>query len=220
MNVSDAVARRTSIRAFRPDPVSREQILSLLEKAGRAASGGNLQPWRVHALSGGPLEELKARATANPAGEAPEYQVYPEALWDPYRRRRTECGEDLYATIGIAREDRAGRLRQLSKNAQLFGAPVGLFVCLDRRLGPPQWADLGIFLQTLMLLAIEGGLSTCAQEYWSRYPQTLATLLDLPSGEMVFCGIALGYAAEHPINTLRTRREPVSEWAVLRGFDE
>ncbi|GGC92713.1 nitroreductase [Chelatococcus reniformis] len=219
MDVSEAVARRISVRAFTPEPVPKHRVLSLLAKAGQAPSGGNLQPWRVHALTGPPLEELKARATANPAGEAPAYQVYPPGLWDPYRRRRSECGEDLYATIAIARQDRAGRLRQLAENGRLFGAPVGLFVSLDRRLGPPQWADLGIFLQTLMLLAVADGLSTCAQEYWSQYPQTLAELLDLPAEEMVFCGIALGYAAEHPINGLRTRREPLAAWAALHGFD-
>ncbi len=219
MNVTEAVERRISVRSFRSDPVSSQQVLTLLEKASRAPSGGNLQPWRVHALTGAPLAELRQRAVANPLGEPPEYEVYPGSLWDPYRRRRFECGEDLYATIGIPREDRAGRLQQLARNALLFGAPVGLFFSLDRRLGPPQWADLGMFIQTVMLLAVEDGLSTCAQEYWSRYPRTLADLLKLPAEQMVFCGMALGYADDHPINTLRTRRDPASDWATLLGFD-
>lgn len=219
MNVSEAVARRISVRAFKPDPVSSRQVLSLLEKAARAPSGGNLQPWRVHALSGAPLAQLRERAVANPLGEPPEYDVYPDKLWDPFRRRRFECGEDLYATVGIPREDKAARLQQLARNALLFGAPVGLFFTLDRRLGPPQWSDLGMFIQTVMLLAVEEGLSSCAQEYWSRYPKTLADLLALPPEEMVFCGLALGYADDHPINTLRTRRDPVSEWASFHGFD-
>lgn len=219
MNITEAIERRISVRSFKSDPVSSRQVLTLLEKAARAPSGGNLQPWRVHALTGAPLGKLRERAVANPLGEPPEYQVYPDSLWDPYRRRRFECGEDLYATIGIPREDRAGRLQQLARNALLFGAPVGLFFSIDRRLGPPQWADLGMFIQTLMLLAVEDGLSTCAQEYWSRYPKTLADLLDLPAEEMVFCGMALGYADEHPINTLRTGRDPASDWATFLGFD-
>lgn len=219
MNITEAIERRISVRSFRSDPVSSQRVLTLLEKAARAPSGGNLQPWRVHALTGAPLEELRERAVANPLGEPPEYQVYPDSLWDPYRRRRFECGEDLYAAIAIPREDRAQRLQQLARNALLFGAPVGLFFSLDRRLGPPQWADLGMFIQTVMLLAVEDGLSTCAQEYWSLYPRTLADLLELPAEEMVFCGMALGYADDHPINTLRTRRDPVSDWATFLGFD-
>ena len=219
MNVREAVERRISIRSFKPDPLSRQQVVDLIEKAGRTPSGGNLQPWRVYVLTGTPLNELRARVASNPFGEPPEYQVYPNSLWEPYRRRRFECGEDLYATIGIPREDRAGRLQQLARNGLLFGAPVGVFFCLERRLGPPQWADLGMFIQTVMLLATEEGLATCAQEYWSRYPKTLAELLGLPDEEMVFCGMALGYADEHAINTLRTRRDPASDWTILRGFE-
>src|SRR5688572_19773457 len=204
MNVSEAIERRVSIRAFRPDPVDRTVVAEILERAARAPSGGNLQPWRVYALAGAPLAELKALVAANPMGEKPEYDVYPANLWEPFRTRRWQNGEDLYATIGIPREDKAGRLRQLAKNGEFFGAPVGLFFALDRKLGPPQWADLGMYMQNVMLLAVERGLDTCPQEYWARYPETVATFVGLPDDHMLFSGMALGYRdAAHPINTLR-----------------
>ncbi len=221
MNVTQAVAQRVSIRAFKPDPVPGALVREILQAAARAPSGGNLQPWRVQALAGAPLEALKEKVRANPFGERPEYDVYPPNLWEPFRTRRFQCGEDLYATIGIPREDKAARLTQLAKNGELFGAPVGLFFSLDRKVGPPQWADVGMFMQTVMLLATERGLSTCAQEYWARYPQTLAEVLNLPEDHMIFSGMALGYADEAaPINTLRTRRDPFEAWAEMRGFDE
>ncbi|OHB40727.1 MAG: NADH dehydrogenase [Phenylobacterium sp. RIFCSPHIGHO2_01_FULL_70_10] len=221
MNVTQAVAQRVSIRAFKPDPVSGALVREILEAAARAPSGGNLQPWRVHALAGAPLEALKAKVRANPFGETPEYDVYPPNLWEPFRTRRFQCGEDLYATIGIPREDKAARLAQLAKNGELFGAPVGLFFSLDRKVGPPQWSDVGMYMQTVMLLATERGLSTCAQEYWARYPQTLAETLSLPQDHMIFSGMALGYADEAaPINTLRTRRDPFELWADMRGFED
>src|SRR5476649_2002086 len=115
MNVSDAVERRISVRAFRPDPVPGEVVREILEAAGRAPSGGNLQPWRVHALAGEPLAALKREAMASLAGggETPEYEVYPANLWDPFRTRRYENGEDLYASIGIPRENKPARLMQL-----------------------------------------------------------------------------------------------------------
>lgn len=220
MNVSDAVAARVSVRAFKPDPVPAVLLRDLLEKAHRAPSGGNLQPWRVHAIAGEPLEALKAQVGANLGGEQPEYDVYPENLWDPFRTRRFECGEDLYATLGIPREDKPARLRQLFKNTQFFGAPVGIFFSLDRKLGPPQWADVGMYMQTLMLLAVEAGLATCAQEFWARYPKTVGDFLELPDDHMLFSGMALGYADEAaPINGLRTRRDPFDVWAQMRGFD-
>lgn len=220
MNVTDAVDRRVSVRAYLDRPVSGELVRELLLAAQRAPSGGNLQPWRVHALTGAPLEGLKAKVAANLAGETPEYDVYPPDLWDPFRTRRFQCGEDLYATIGIPREDKPARLQQLFKNTQLFGAPVGLFFSLDRKLGPPQWSDVGMYMQTLMLLATERGLATCAQEFWARYPKTVAEHLALPDDHMLFSGMALGWPDDTaPINTLRTRRDPFEVWAEMRGFE-
>jgi len=221
MTVAHAVERRISVRAFRPDPVPEPLVRGILEAALRAPSGGNLQPWRVHVLAGEPLVALKADARARLAqgGDAPEYEVYPANLWDPLRTRRFECGEDLYAAIGIPREDKPARLAQLAKNADLFGAPVGLFFTLDRRVGPPQWSDVGMFMQTIMLLAVEAGLDTCAQEFWARLHRAVAAAIPIGETEMLFCGMALGWRDEtHPINTLRTRRGAFDEMVTLRGF--
>ncbi len=219
MNVTEAIATRTSIRAFLPEAPDAVVVRQILQTAARSPSGGNLQPWRVYALAGQPLADLKADVAANPFGETPEYDVYPPNLWDPFRTRRFENGEDLYRSIGIPREDKAARLRQLARNGELFGAPVGLFFCLDRKLGPPQWSDLGMYMQTVMLLATERGLDTCAQEYWARYPQTVAKHLGLPEDHMLFSGMALGWRdPEAPINTLRSQRDDFDLWAELKGF--
>lgn len=220
MNVSEAVERRISVRAFKPDPVPGALVAEILAQASRAPSGGNLQPWRVYALSGLPLQDLKAAAAANPFGETPEYDVYPPNLWDPFRTRRFQNGEQLYASVGAPREDKRARLGWLARNAELFGAPVGLFFCLDRKLGPPQWSDVGMYMQTVMLLAVERGLDTCAQEYWARYPQTLALHLGLPEDHMVFSGMALGYRdPDHAINGWRSERDPADVWCELKGFE-
>ena len=222
ISVSQAVDQRRSVRAFRGDPVPAEIVRDILERAARAPSGGNLQPWRVYALAGEALERFKALAAERLAAqprEEPEYHVYPPELWEPFRSRRFQAGADLYATIGIEREDRQGRLAQFAKNAQFFGAPVGLFFCLERRLGPPQWSDLGMYMQTVMLLAVERGLATCAQEYWAALPRTVAEFLQLPQDHMLFSGMALGYEDQTAsINTLRTRREVFEDFAQMRGF--
>jgi nitroreductase len=225
MKVSEAVNQRISVRAFRPDAPPRTLVEDILRRAARAPSGGNLQPWRVHVLAGEPLAALLtdvAGILADPSRrETPEYDVYSKELWDPLRARRFQAGEDLYAALGVPREDRAGRLAQFANNFRLFGAPVGLFFTLDRRVGPPQWSDLGMLMQTVMLLAVEAGLDTCAQEAWSQFPQTLARHLELGEQEMLFSGMALGYRdSNHPINSLRTRREALEDFAVIRGFSE
>ena len=221
MDVSEAVARRISIRAFKPDPVPRDAVADILLRAAQAPSGGNLQPWRVYALAGEPLTEFKALVAANPFGETPEYAVYPPDLWEPFRTRRWQNGEDLYATIGIPREDKPARLRQLARNGEFFGAPVGIFFLLDRKLGPPQWADLGMYMQNVMLLAVERGLDTCPQEYWARYPETVARAVGLDDDHMLFSGMALVYRdPEHPINRLRASRDPFELWGELLGFED
>ncbi|MEP6966652.1 MAG: nitroreductase [Pseudomonadota bacterium] len=219
MDVSEAAARRMSVRAFRPDLVPGSVVREILEAARGAPSGGNLQPWRVYALAGAPLAEFKALIARTPM-EAPEYDVYPPNLWEPFRTRRYQCGEDLYGAIGIGREDRPARFAQLARNLDFFGAPVGLFFCLDRKLGPPQWADVGMYMQTVMLLAVERGLDTCAQEFWARYPKTVAAFVDLPDDHMVFSGMGMGYRDEAAaINAWRTRRDPFEAWGEMRGFE-
>ena len=221
MDVSEAVAHRISVRAFKPDAVPAALVRDILEAAHRAPSGGNLQPWRVHALTGEPLAALKTAAAAalmSGADEA-EYDVYPPNLWDPFRTRRYQNGEDLYTSIGIPREDKGARLRQLARNVELFGAPVGLFFTLDRKLGPPQWADVGMYMQTVMLLAVERGLDTCAQEFWARVPKTVGPALGLADDHMLFSGMALGWRDEaHPINGWRSGRDAFEVFAEMRGF--
>ena len=223
MNVSEALASRMSCRAFLPTPVPEATVRSILDAAKQSPSGGNLQPWRVYALAGEPLKEflalVRGKLPMNPRGEGSEYDIYPTGLWEPYRSRRFKCGEDMYATIGVTRDDKFARLLQFARNYEFFGAPVGLFFCLDRRMGPPQWSDLGMYMQSVMLLAREHGLHTCAQEAWSVWYRTVGEFLKLPPELMLFSGMALGYRDESaPINALRTDRAPLEEFAELRGF--
>jgi len=223
LNVSEAIDSRMSCRAFLPTAVPESTVRTLLSQASRAPSGGNLQPWIVHVLTGAPLTELvrvvAAKAADQPLGEGSEYNVYPPNLKEPYRTRRFKVGEDLYATLGIPREDKPARLRQYGRNAQFFGAPVGLFFCIDRIMGPDQWADVGMFMQNVMLLAREHGLHTCPQEYWAGWYRTVGEFLGLAPELMLFCGLALGYRDDSaPVNRLRTDRAPVEEFASFRGF--
>lgn len=221
MDVTEAVLRRRSVRAFKPDPIEASVVREMLETAARAPSGGNLQPWRVDALAGAPLAELKALAVERWAagGEPTQYDIYPPNLWEPFRSHRFGAGEDLFATIGVPREDREARLRHGARNALFFDAPVGLLFSLDRRLGPPQWADVGMYMQTLMLLAVERGLDTCPQEFWSLLPDTAGAFLNLPAEQILFAGMALGLRDDNaPVNTLRTRRAPFEDFAEMRGF--
>jgi nitroreductase len=225
MLVSAAIDSRMSCRAFLDTPVPKATVVAILEAAKRAPSGGNLQPWRVDVLTGEPLAKfvaiIREKLLTQPLGEGSEYHVYPPNLHEPYRSRRFKCGEDLYATISIERTNKPERVRQFARNYEFFGAPVALFFSVDRRMGVDQWADVGMFMQNIMLLAREHGLHTCAQEAWAVWYKTVGEYLQLPADHMLFCGMALGYRDENaPINTLRTDRAALQEFATLRGFGD
>lgn len=218
MKVAEAVAARFSARAFLDRPVPLATVRRILDRARQAPSGGNLQPWQVSVVAGRPLQALigrvRGRAAEVPQGEPREYEVYPPDLHEPYRTRRYHCGEDLYAALGIPREDKPARLRQFAKNLSAFGAPMVLFFSIDRAMGRNQWAHLGMFMQTVMLLAVEEGLATCPQEAWSAFHRTVAEFIGLPDEQLFYCGMAVGYAdPDDPVNQWRTGRAPLEDIA-------
>ncbi len=219
MELTEAIKNRRTCRAFTSEPVSQQLLEEVLELAARAPSNGNLQPWKVYAVIGERLSALKADAVKRidtQGWETPEYLVYPSPLKEPYRTRRFAVGEALYKTIGVARDDKAGRHAQFAKNAALFGAPLGLFFYIDRSMNQGQWMDLGMFIQTLMLLLEERGVATCAQGYWTGLHLTLAKHIEPPEELMLACGMAVGYAdTGSDINSLRSEREVLSEFVTF-----
>ena len=214
MDVTTAIQARISARDFLADPVADATLRQLLVDASYAPSGGNLQPWRIYVVNGESMARLREYLPTQPPLEAGEYDIYPKALTEPYRTNRFTIGEQMYATLGIARDDKQGRFQQFARNGDFFGAPAALFCFIDRQMGPPQWSDLGMFLQTFMLLAVERGLATCAQEYWSVRHGAIASFVGAPENEMLFCGMSIGYAdPAAPVNSLRSERMSLDQWA-------
>ena len=187
MDVTEAVYKRKSIRGFLSTPVLDDELAMLLNKAARAPSGGNVQPWRIYVLNGSRMDDFKTHLENFSLSES-EYPIYPPKLEEPYRTNRFELGEEMYELLGIPREDKAARLANMSKNYDFFGAPAAFFCFIDRSMGAAQWSDLGMFLQTFMLLAEETGLGTCPQEAWAMHHQAVSELVSAPENEMLFCG--------------------------------
>jgi nitroreductase len=224
VKVSEALASRFSCRAYLDKPVPLDIVRKVIEQSLRAPSGGNLQPWKVQVLTGEPLKAMVADVQAaladHPTGDRPAYQIYPEPLKEPYHSRRFQCGADLYNALGITRDNRPGRIQQFQKNFAFFGAPVAVMLLVDKTMGAPQWADLGAFMQSVLLSACEHGLHTCPQEAWAMFEPIVRRHLALPDELMVFCGIALGYGdLDHPINQWRTTRATLEEVAEFKGFE-
>jgi nitroreductase len=218
--VDHAIVTRQSIRAFLPTPVPRATIEEILAIASRAPSGTNTQPWKVTVLTGAARERLSAAITA--AYDDPEqrkqhteeYAYYPTRWADPYLARRRKIGWDLYALLGIGRDDKARMHAQHGRNYRFFDAPVGMIFTVDRIMEQGSWLDYGMFLQNIMVAARARGLDTCPQAAFTQFHRVIAQELALPANEMVVCGMSLGYADMSKVeNTLATEREPVAGFA-------
>jgi len=221
VQVSDAIAERRSVRGYLDKPVDKDLLETLAIKAARAATGGNIQPWHIDVVQGDAMTELKTIMRGKlerGETETPGYDIYPKDMTDYAKARTFGIGEALYGALGIPREDKAARKRWFARNFQFFGAPAAYFCTIDRRMGPPQWADCGMYLQNLMLLGVEVGLATCPQECWAVYPDTIEKFLGTPSERMLFCGVAIGYEDKNEAaNTLHAPRAASEEWLTIRS---
>ncbi len=220
MDVYEAVHSRRAVRAFSSEPVAKEVLARVLAAAAQAPSSGNLQPWQVFVVTGEPLAELKRRATARAAagdpGDEREYPMYPAALGSPYRDRFAAAAAQRYRALGIDRDDPARPTKIATWNAEAFGAPVVLFCYLDRTMGPGQWADMGIHLQTVLLLLRAEGLHSCPQVMWTMFRTTVSEMVGAGDELLLYCGVSVGFEKEG-VPRLRTGRADLSETVTFIG---
>jgi nitroreductase len=225
LSVTDALHRRRSVRAFTGEPVDPAVLEAVFAAAQRAPSGGNLQPWQATLVTGAAWQTVQdavaARIAMGREGYQAEYDIYPKGLTDPWDSRRFGVGEALYAALGIPREDKPARLGQFMENYRGFGAPVMLFLHCSRIMGPPQWSDMGMWLQSVMLLLVEHGLASCPQECWAMYGATVRETLGLGEEQILFTGLAIGHAdVDAAVNQWPVPRVGLDEVIDWRGFDQ
>jgi nitroreductase len=224
ISVSRTLRSRVSIRAYTSEAPSIETVHEILDAARWSPSGGNMQPWKVIAVAGQARDEVCELAhrtlATNPAGEEGDYPVQPDDLHPRLRERRLVVAKQRYAVMGIERDDKAARAAAVARNYDFWGAPVGLFFVTYRDLVHSQWAHLGMFIQSVVLVAEQKGLGSCVQEAWAKVRESLRCHFGLPSEEMIYCGMALGYADKsQPINAFRSTREPVTNFVTTLGFE-
>ena len=221
MNVSEALNTRKSTRAFLPKLVDKAIIDRILSAARHAPSGTNTQPWQVAVVTGDTKQQLCQEletAFHNQVDRKMDYHYYPEEWVDPYKSRRKACGLQMYSTLKITREDKQRQLDQWAANYRAFDAPVMLLFFMDGIMQTGSFLDYGLFLQSVMLMAVEEGLATCPQAALGEYPAIVKTKLGYPDDSILMCGMALGYEdKEALVNSYRTPREEVETFT--RYFD-
>lgn len=219
MDVTTAMQTRRSVRGYLPRPVPEASLRAIFERAQRAPSWCNIQPWRVWLASGAKRDELVAELitaarTSMPSPDAPFPGDYPE----PYGTHRRHCGKALYEAMGVRRDDGPARLAAWMRNYEAFDAPHVAIVGIDRRFSIYGALDLGCWLQSVMLLAVEEGVSTCAQAALAAFPEVPRRVLGITADVQILCGISLGY--EDPAakaNECRTTRDPLEQNVTFVG---
>lgn len=220
-SVTQAVLTRRSIRAFQDKLVPLDTLRQVMDTARWVPSGCNFQPWEGAILTGEPLRELQALMRAAAPQDPKEYswsdpEVLPECL-----ARLHQVGADMYAALNVERADKAARGDFMARNIVSFDAPAVLMAYFPRVMGPPQWSDLGMWLQTIMLLLREQGLDTCPQEFLSLYAKIIKDFLGVSDeSHIFFCGIAIGYGIEDdPVNQFDRKREALDSKVKFLGFE-
>lgn len=216
MNVIEALEERKSTRAFLSKDVEQEKVNTILEAARHAPSGTNTQPWQVAVVTGEAKIKLQTKIEetfrAGDKGKA-DYSYYPDEWKQPYASRRMECGLLMYKTLGITREDKERQIDQWAANYRAFDAPVLLLFFLDDVMQAGSYIDYGMFLQSVMLAAVDQGLATCPQASIADYPELIKAELDYPEETVLLCGMALGYEDKDAlVNRYRTSRVEVASF--------
>lgn len=220
IDVLEAVLhRRHSCRAFRPDPVPQADIERIVTAAARVPSWCNAQPWQVLVTRGPETERFRAALLDTAMSAEPQPDLpWPESYPDAYGARRRECGFQLYDAVGIARADKPARAAQTLRNYALFDAPHVAIIHAPKALGPYGAMDTGGFVTAFTLAATALSIATIPQAAVAAFAPMIHTHFDIPEDRMVLCAISFGYAdEEHPANSFRTRRAPLSEVLDTRG---
>ena len=218
-SVTDAISGRRSTRAYLDKQVPQDIIREVLDIARLAPSNSNTQPWHIAVASGAARQRLQAALMAHIEAGNPPNPQWPAGgvgLTDSYKERQYECAFAYYDALGIRREDKTDRALTVLKNYEFFGAPHVAFVSMPKTMNRANALDLGIFLQSIMLLFAERGIGCIPQGALAAFPDPVRAVCGIPDANGIVVGLSFGYPDETAdINTLQQSRRPLENLAVF-----
>ncbi|MHB6905862.1 nitroreductase family protein [Streptomyces sp. DB-54] len=210
---------RRAVRAFRADTVAQETMRAIFSLAGTAPSNSNAQPWRVEVVGGAVRERLAdALQAAHAARRVSADFPYREDMYSPVQHdRQAEFGARLYGALGIGRDDHAARGAYDAESLRFYGAPHVAFLFVDGGADARLAADVGAYLQTLLLAMTAYGVDSCPQGLLSFYADTVRRELGISTGKLLV-GVSFGYAdAAAPVNQVATGRAALEATTTFHG---
>jgi nitroreductase len=221
MHVRDALERRMTIRAFRPDPVPRQTILDIMADAAKTPSWADTQPWEVYVAGGEATERLRAAfVRAFDEGVAGDPEIPAPAAWpDDLQARMNLMIAGRAALAPVPVDPAEGRKAFGLMNRRFFEAPAVVYLCMERSLSPWSVFDMGAMAQSIMLAAQDHGVDSAPAVNLVIYPDLIRAELGIPEELLLLFGVALGYRdAEHEVNQYRSPRRAVDDFVRLAGF--
>ena len=217
MNVTEALKLRRTTRGFLGAEVPKETLLEIVELARLAPSNSNTQPWHIAVASGETRQILEAAVleeVTNGMKPHPQWPPGGMGLQGDYKQRQYDCADRYYRSVGITRADTEARQELLALNWKFFGAPHAAFISMPAYMHRAHACDLGIFLQTLMLLMTERGIASCPQGALAAFPDVVKRHVSIPEENAILVGLSFGYADEEArINSAKMPREPLDSFA-------
>jgi len=217
MKVSEAIVKRRTIRGFTDKEVPQEVIKEILELARHAPSNSNTQPWHIAVVSGPSrvkLEKEIFKLLAKGMKPNSEWPAGGVGLKGKYKQRQYDCGYRYYDSMGVDREDKKARMELLSRNWKFFGAPHAAFISMPKTMHRANAIDIGIFLQSLMLLMTERGIASCPQGALASFPDPVRAVVDIPEENAIIVGLSFGYEeVGAQINSAKMPRVTLDEMA-------
>ena len=225
MHIDQAMRERRSIRGFQDRPVPRALLEEIIALANRAPSSMNTQPWHFHVLTGAPLERVReGNSTRMMSGVPPVREIVDHGAYEgPHRERQVEIAKQLFAAMGIAREDKEMRQDWVMRGFRQFDAPVSIVVTFDKALegGTIAHFDLGAVTYGLVLAAWARGLGAVINGQGIMQSPVVREHARIPDDQVIMTCVALGWPNEaFAANAVVSNRRPVEQVARFVGFDE
>ncbi|WP_025051293.1 nitroreductase [Sulfitobacter noctilucae] len=225
MQLDQAMQERRSIRGFKDKPVPKALLEEIIALANRAPSSMNTQPWHLHVLTGEPLAKVReGNSTRMMEGVPPVREIVDHGAYEgPHRDRQVEIAKQLFAAMGIAREDKEMRLDWVMRGFRQFDAPVSIVVTFDKSLdgGTIAHFDLGAVTYGLVLAAWSRGLGAVINGQGIMQSPVVREHAQIPDDQVIMTCVALGWPDEEfAANAVVSNRRDIGDVARFIGFDE
>ena len=225
LEYDEVVLGRRSIRGFKREPVPKAVIREIIELAMRAPSSLNTQPWNFYVVAGAPLDRIRAGNTERNLAGVPDSREFRShgAYAGVHRDRQIEIAKQLFAVMGIERDDKPKRQEWVLRGFRQFDAPVSVVVTYDRSLKEGDIApfDCGAVTNALVNAAWSRGLGCVINSQGIMQSPVVREHAGIAGDQVIMICVAMGYPDDSfPANAVVSRRKPVDEATVFVGFDD